>query len=442
MVEENESAEGTGEPNVFDLFGDPPPQGQGPDTVPVIDPDAPVDLPHWTDPPTGQIPVLPNQEEGDSAWAELAGPQWHGEDSASAEGEDIRRVLGVGDDDLGVPSDHPSAGKGVGDPMVTPEPDPEPEPEPVRAAPAEPTHRRTRSDSADPRYRQARPRPRPERPQVDPAERNLSTAISVGAGLVALAGAAFYFGRLTTAVLVAAAAALCVAELTESMRHKGLNPAALVAIVAAGALPLGIYFRGVASMPLIFALMLVAGAVWFLVGAGPAHRPALDLSATFIGPLWVGVPATFAVLISEFDLGISTLVSVIAITAAFDTGAYGIGSAIGQTPFHPASPNKTWEGTLGGVAAGIAMALVLWVFNVGAFAASWSDSVLLGLVVSVLAMVGDLTESMVKRDLEVKDMSGLLPGHGGMFDRLDGLLFALPGAYYLALVSGLAVISG
>ncbi len=511
MVNENDETGTEAEPNVFDLFGDPPPDTPPPEPIPVVDPDRPADLPHWTDPPTGQIPVLPNQDTSDGdAWDELAGPQWHGEDSASMESEDIRKVLAVDDEvddhddiDLIEEDDGVVGSDQAIDDWISSDPDAQPvgdeaddealvldeaNDNPVRGGAVSRTSQRrpmgtkpasgrpkvpqpkergakpTRDPSAIPTnapgssaaadgeevaaggerltYRQTRPRPRPQRPMADPSERDLTTAVSVGLGLVLIAAAAFWIGRLTTALLVAVVAGLCLIELTEAIRARGLHPAQLVGLVATAGLPMAVYWQGVAAIPLVLALLLVAASLWYLVGAEPSAHPALDTATTYLGPIWIGIPAAFAVLLTGFDRGISSLVAVIAITAAYDTGAFGFGSWIGQTPFHPSSPAKTWEGTVGGVIAGVAMAIVLWIFEYSAFSGAWTHAVALGVVVSVLATIGDLTESMVKRDLEIKDMSTLLPGHGGMFDRVDGLLFALPGAYYLALVLGLAVSTG
>jgi phosphatidate cytidylyltransferase len=106
----------------------------------------------------------------------------------------------------------------------------------------------------------------------------------------------------------------------------------------------------------------------------------------------------------------------------------------GKRPFQSASPKKTWEGTLLGVIASIAAAEVLGLWNISAFSENLWHFLLVGLLAGILAPLGDLTESIIKRDLGVKDMGTLLPGHGGVLDRVDGLLFVLPGIYYLALL--------
>jgi phosphatidate cytidylyltransferase len=129
---------------------------------------------------------------------------------------------------------------------------------------------------------------------------------------------------------------------------------------------------------------------------------------------------------------VALLLGPIIATVAYDVGAYAVGSQFGRRPLAPSiSPNKTVEGLIGGALGSVAITtLVVGIvprihpWNIGR--AFW-----LGVVVAIAAPLGDLCESMVKRDLGVKDMGALLPGHGGVLDRIDALLFALPAAYYL-----------
>jgi phosphatidate cytidylyltransferase len=118
-----------------------------------------------------------------------------------------------------------------------------------------------------------------------------------------------------------------------------------------------------------------------------------------------------------------------------DIGAYFAGSALGRTPLRGwISPGKSVEGLLGGT---VVTLIVMIVIGIGEFSDTWSsttDLLLLGIVISVMAPLGDLTESMFKRNLDVKDFGGLIRGHGGVLDRFDGFLFTLPAVYYLMLV--------
>jgi phosphatidate cytidylyltransferase len=132
--------------------------------------------------------------------------------------------------------------------------------------------------------------------------------------------------------------------------------------------------------------------------------------------------------------GVGYVAGVAMCAVAYDVIGWFVGSQIGHTPLSPhVSPNKTLEGLVAGMIA----AVIVGGF-VGAVLHPWADhgvsgGLLLGLVVALLAPIGDLCESMFKRDLGLKDLGTILPGHGGVLDRFDALLFALPGAYYLAL---------
>ena len=163
------------------------------------------------------------------------------------------------------------------------------------------------------------------------------------------------------------------------------------------------------------------------------------------GPIYIGFFLSHALMLREFtgsgivsietadgieQLGRNWLLSTILITFATDTGAYLVGRAVGRRPMAPSvSPNKTWEGSLGGFASAVAAALVLgMVFDLGI--AVWQQAVIGG-VVGVVAQCGDLMESKLKRVADVKDAGSIIPGHGGLLDRLDSMSLALPAVYYL-----------
>jgi phosphatidate cytidylyltransferase len=138
-------------------------------------------------------------------------------------------------------------------------------------------------------------------------------------------------------------------------------------------------------------------------------------------PLPAGAP-----LAAALDGGRGWLLAVVLTVWAADTGAYAVGRSVGRRPFAPhISPSKTWEGTIGGVASGAIAAAVL----VAGLGASPVVGALLGIVVAVAAVIGDLAESVLKRAAGVKDSGTLIPGHGGMLDRVDSLLFAAPAAW-------------
>ncbi len=267
--------------------------------------------------------------------------------------------------------------------------------------------------------------------------RNLPLAIAVGAALVAGLLGAMWLGPEATLLLVVTLALVGVAELYNAMRTAGLRPATLLGIVGTVAAPAAAFYRGDAAMPLIIGLTVVFGTLWYLVGAD-TERPVLNLSLTMLGIFWVGGLSAFAGLMLQVEAGLQLLLATIIITVASDTMAYIGGRAYGSRPFHPASPNKTWEGTFTGFLAAVFAGLVIGITEMTTiWEGNLIPAIVLGAVVGILAPIGDLAESVVKRDLGIKDMGQLLPGHGGVLDRVDALLFALPGAYYLGLVTGI-----
>ena len=273
-------------------------------------------------------------------------------------------------------------------------------------------------------------------PLDDPDEggRGFSQRIVVGVALAALVLVALGLGPDITMVLIGLVTLLAVLELFNTMRIAGLRPATLLGLVGTVALPAATYVRGEAGYPLVAGLAVVFGMLWYLTGAD-TERPVLNLGLTLTGILWIGGLAGFAALMLRAEDGTGLLLATILITAASDTLAYVGGRAYGTKPFHSASPNKTWEGTLTGFFGALFAGLVIGVTDViGVFEGQFISVIVLAAVVGVLAPIGDLAESLVKRDLGVKDMGHLLPGHGGALDRVDGLLFALPGAYYVAVI--------
>jgi len=152
---------------------------------------------------------------------------------------------------------------------------------------------------------------------------------------------------------------------------------------------------------------------------------------------WVGVLGAFAGLLlapSQYPdrHGIAFLLGAIVAVVGEDVGALVVGSWLGKHPLAPRiSPNKTWEGFAGGLVFAVVLSLAIT-----GQVSPWTPAkaAVLGLVAAVVGPVGDLCESLVKRDLGLKDMGSLLPGHGGVLDRVDGLLFVLPATYYLVRV--------
>ena len=166
-----------------------------------------------------------------------------------------------------------------------------------------------------------------------------------------------------------------------------------------------------------------------------SKNPFGNLGYLFLGLIYIGIPFTLVqfIAIEGGNYYPSIILGLLVLTWANDTGAYLIGSQIGKTPLFPRiSPNKTWEGSLGGVAVTF---LIAWLLSIYVTELSLTNWLVLAILVSIFASIGDLIESMLKRSLGVKDSGTIMPGHGGFLDRFDAFIFLLPFATsYLLLI--------
>ena len=175
-------------------------------------------------------------------------------------------------------------------------------------------------------------------------------------------------------------------------------------------------------------------------GLGGVRQSATtSFGVTLLGVAWVGAGIGCLLLIRDIpEFGFWAVMAVLFTVFAADTGAFFVGRTFGRHRMAPAiSPKKSWEGFVGGVLAAVGMAFVI-LYKDRADFLSIPEALLLGLVIALAAVLGDLFESAVKRDLEVKDSGRVLGGHGGMLDRLDSLLWAGPAAYFTILAFGSA----
>ncbi|SIN38225.1 phosphatidate cytidylyltransferase [Micromonospora cremea] len=278
------------------------------------------------------------------------------------------------------------------------------------------------------RRRASADRPATQQAGTGRAGRNLPAAIGVGLGLGALIVVPLVFYPLAFLPVIAAAIAVGIWEMARAVRRSGAHPP-LVPLIAGGVLTVGLaWFAGPDALSLGLLVTVLGTMIWRL-GDGPGGFQR-DLTAATLIAVYVPFLGGFAALLAAApdDGPLRILATLIAVVLS-DTGGYAAGVSFGRHPMAPSvSPKKSWEGFAGSVtAAALGSALLLWLmFDL----APWWGA-LFGLAVSCAAVLGDLAESMIKRDLGVKDMSNLLPGHGGLMDRLDSILFAVPTAYLL-----------
>ena len=291
---------------------------------------------------------------------------------------------------------------------------------------------RSRAEPAARAGTAARRTPRPPDDELAPtgSEPDLTTRIITGVGIAVLALICLKLGRDATAVLATAIVGLASLELFSGLQRRGFRPATILAVLASIAIVPIAFKRGEFAFPFTLAIVMIFTLLWYLFEVVKT-RPTVNVAVTVMGFVYVGVLGGFAGLLLSYQNGVGLILGVVLCVVGYDIVGYVIGSQFGKTRLAPAiSPNKTIEGLVGGMAASIVVAVVI-VNRI----TPWNDltdALALGITVAVMAPLGDLCESMLKRDLGVKDFGTILPGHGGILDRFDAILFCLPAVYYLA----------
>jgi phosphatidate cytidylyltransferase len=268
--------------------------------------------------------------------------------------------------------------------------------------------------------------------------RNLFMAFAVGIGLGALLLVSLIFIKELFMLFAAVLIAFTAFELSSALRVSGRDvPRIPVLIVAAVAVPASFYFLSMGHWFATLGGMVFVGLWRIAETAFPSKRAsAIDvgrdiLAGSFV-VAYVIFLACFAVVLTARDGGQWWTLAFLIVVVSIDTGAYATGLSFGKHPMAPTiSPKKTWEGFAGSVAAALISGVLLAIFMLQQ---PWWVGVILGLTLVVTATIGDLSESLVKRDLGVKDISTWLPGHGGFLDRLDSILPSAAAAFGLYLM--------
>jgi phosphatidate cytidylyltransferase len=272
--------------------------------------------------------------------------------------------------------------------------------------------------------------PETERPISPPpgrAGRNLAAAIAVGVGLAAVIVASLMVWRPAFLGVVTVAILIAVVELSRALHAGGFRPPLVPLLLGAvGMLGLA-WTRGSTGLVIAFLVTVLAVLLWRLADGPDNYFP--DVASGVLVALYVPFLAGFAVLLLVPDDGATRVLAFIATVVASDVGGYAVGVLAGKHPMAPSiSPKKSWEGMAGSVLTCMVMATAILVLGLDA---PWWSGLVFGAAVAVTATVGDLGESLIKRDLGIKDMGHLLPGHGGIMDRLDSLLPAAAVTYLL-----------
>lgn len=258
----------------------------------------------------------------------------------------------------------------------------------------------------------------------------MGSRVLVGVGLLVLLVLAYVVGSKALVVLTAAVVLVAVAEGYGMLHRAGFRPATLLALAGTAGLIFGAYWKGIEAIPIVLVLTFAGSMMWYILGVVEA-RPLANVAVTIMVFVWVAVLGSFASVMLRAANGKGLFLGTVIVAVVADVAAFVVGRSIGSRPLaESVSPNKTVEGFIGGVVAALIAGAI-----VGKAITPWGGmkhGLVLGLVVGLVAPLGDLFESMIKRDLGVKDFGTTLAGHGGVLDRFDSLLLALPAAYFVA----------
>ncbi|MET9363953.1 phosphatidate cytidylyltransferase [Streptomyces sp. NPDC006632] len=274
--------------------------------------------------------------------------------------------------------------------------------------------------------------PVPAQPEKKRAGRDLRSAIGVGVALGAVIIASLFVVKAVFVGVIAVAVVVGLWELTSRLEERKQIKAPLVPLAVGGAaMVVAGYVGGAEGAWVAMALTSLAVLVWRMTE--PPENYLRDVTAGVFAAFYVPFLATFVAMLLTADDGPWRVLTFLLLTVVSDTGAYAIGWRFGKHKLAPRiSPGKTREGLFGAVSFAMVAGALCMQFLIDD--GTWWQGLLLGLAVAASATLGDLGESMIKRDLGIKDMGTLLPGHGGIMDRLDSLLPTAPVVWLLLAV--------
>ena len=244
-----------------------------------------------------------------------------------------------------------------------------------------------------------------------------------------------WFGEPWFTIAACMVAAVATFEFYRMVKTEYVQPLSYFGIACSVIFIANAYYIAYAPSPypctfsILFASITVIPLIWVLFRRNKDNS-FINWGWTLAGILYIGWLMSFYVLIRSMENGIGWVLLVLSCTALCDVFAYAVGSTVGKHPLAASvSPGKTWEGAAGGLAASIVFALIVsTLFNLPL---SYWQMIIAGIIIGIFSQIGDLVESLLKRNMNAKDTGHLLPGHGGILDRIDSHLLIAPVAYYL-----------
>lgn len=259
------------------------------------------------------------------------------------------------------------------------------------------------------------------------AGRNLPAAITVALVLIATLLVGLFLFPVVLALLAGTAAGIGVWEIARSLSYRGIRIPRVPAVIAAVLMPLAAYLGGAQYLSYAMVLSVTLVVVWRAFG--PKDGMVLSIMGSVFALVWASFLLSCALLLYHTENGPLKILTVILLAVSSDTFGYAVGVVWGKHPMAPRiSPKKSWEGFAGSMGGAMIVGILCCVFLLGD---TWWQGAVLALTIVAVATVGDFSESMVKRELGIKDMGTLLPGHGGVMDRIDSILFAVITGYVL-----------
>ena len=270
--------------------------------------------------------------------------------------------------------------------------------------------------------------PRAKSGETSRAGRNLPAAIGVGLALLVSLLVGMLFLPLAFVALTTMIGVVGVWEVGRALEVRQIKVPTVPAVAAGVALPFAAYLGGPEALAFATVVSVTALALWRSLDPAPDAARSI-MAGTFV-LLWVPFLLSFAMLLLQEPSGSIKVATLLLLVVANDTFGYLVGAFFGKHAMAPRiSPKKSWEGFAGSIGGAMLIGVLAVVFLLDR---PWWVGIALAVAVVAAATAGDLAESMIKRELGVKDMSSILPGHGGVMDRLDSIVFASPVAFLLS----------